>query len=280
MSLLRTKRDLRGISVLGDADSLQWGWLRSGYQDLPDEAASAVQRQKPLPVSHRAIIAKIADALVASDHRTASQLHFAEPPKGQGWSKLHAGTMQDSEVLVFVVGAMVGAMTGPVQRWNYGTDPPKADKPVSDQEMLADVLRELFHSAKDEMFEDGMTSRFSDALRGIVREHDVEAIGQIGMAIRAADTSVKVAEEALRQVGYMNDGKTHSARLSLLERSLESPDIRIRDAASIGIEAMEDPAAIPALKRAIENEPAGWLQQYLKDVMNQLKTRYEVPEES
>ena len=79
----------------------------------------------------------------------------------------------------------------------------------------------------------------------------------------------------------MNDGKTHSARLSLLGHLLESQDLRIRDAASIGIEAMEDPAAIPALKHAIENEQTGWLQRYLEDVMNQLlKTQYEVPKES
>lgn len=91
---------------------------------------------------------------------------------------------------------------------------------------------------------------------------------------------MRVAEEALRQVGCMNDKKTHSARRSLLEHSLESPDMRIRDAASIGIETMEDPAAIPALKRAIENEQVGWLRQYLEDIMNQLKTRHEVPEEN
>lgn len=150
--------------------------------------------------------------------------------------------------------------------------PHEADKPVLRKETLADELRELFRSANDEVFEDGMTSRFSDALHRIIREHGVEAIGMIGTAIRAADTPVKVAGEALRQVGYAGDKKTHSARLSLLESSLESPDVRIRDAASIGIEAMEDPAAIPALKRAIENESAGWLRRYQKDVMSQLKT--------
>ena len=278
MSLLRTEMDLRGISALGDADSLQWGWLRGGYQDPPDEAASAVQRQKPLPVNNRPVIVKIGGALVTNRHKTVGQSHLAEPPKEQEWSKLH--TMQDYEVRAFVVGAVVGAMTVPVQRWSYGTDSPKAAKLVSDQEMLADVLHELFRNANDEVFEDGMTSRFSDALRDIVQERGVEAIRQIGAAIRATDTPARVAEEALRQVGCMNDGKTHDARLSLLERSLESPDIRIRDAASIGIEAMEDPVAIPALKRAIENESAGWLRQYLKDVMNQLKTQHEVPEES
>ena len=258
-------------------DTPQSRWLRSVGQGPPDKAASTAQQQKPPSVSPSAVIVEIDDALVASDLRTTSPLHLAEPPKGQGWPKPYTATLPDSAAQVLVV----ETMTEFVRRWNCGTDPPKSAKPVSGQEMLADVLRELFHSANDEVFEDGMTSRFSDALRGIVREHGVEAIGPIGTAIRAADTSVKVAEEALRQIGCMNDRKTHGARLSLLVRSLASPDIRIRDAASIGIEAMEDPAAIPALKRAIENEPTGWLRQYLTDVMNQLlKTRYEVLEES
>ena len=144
--------------------------------------------------------------------------------------------------------------------------------------MPADTLQGLFRSANDEVFEDGMDSHFGGALRDFVQEHGIAAVRHLNAAIHSDGTPAKVAGEALRQVGYMSDTKTHDARLTLLEHSLESQEIRIRDAASIGIEAMEDPAAIPALKRAIENESAGWLLQYLKDVMNQLMPQ-EVPEE-
>lgn len=145
-------------------------------------------------------------------------------------------------------------------------------------EMLAGRLRELFLSANNEVFVDGMASRFSDALHRVIREHGVAAVEQIGAAIRAEDASAKVAEEALRQMGYSNDEKTHDARRLLLERLLESRDMRIRDAASIGVEAMEDPAAVPALKRAVENEQAGWLRRYQEGVMNHLLKTQEVPE--
>lgn len=50
--------------------------------------------------------------------------------------------------------------------------------------MLTDTMRDLLRSANDEAFEDGMTSRFSDALRDIVREYGVAAIGPLGEAIR------------------------------------------------------------------------------------------------
>ena len=256
--------DPQDISTLGDVNSPQPGWLRSGYQDPLDDAISVAQPQKLHPVG--VVIMKNDDTLMGRYHMVSGHPPLAEPSKGQGWFKPCAAAVPGSEVRVLVV----GTMTEPGQRLNYETDWPKAAEFVSDQAMLADTLHELFHDANEEIFEDGMTSRFSDALRNIVREHGVEAIEHIGAAIRAVDTSVKVAEEALRQVGHINDRRTHSARRSLLECFLESSDIRMRDAASIGIEAMEDPAAVPALKRAIETEPAGWLQQYLKDVMNQL----------
>ncbi len=144
--------------------------------------------------------------------------------------------------------------------------------------MLAGRLRELFRSANSEVFEYGMDSRFGDELRRVVREHGVAAVKQIEAAIRASDTPAKVAEEALRQMGYSNDEKTHDARRLLLERLLESRDELIRGTASIGVGFMGDPAVIPALKRAIENERIGWLRRYQEDVMNHLLKTQEVPE--
>ena len=47
--------------------------------------------------------------------------------------------------------------------------------------------------------------------------------------------------------------------------------MRIRDAASIGINAMDDPAAIESVRAAIKNEPHIRLRQNLRDVLEQLK---------
>lgn len=281
MSPSHTKTGVRYVSAPGEVDSLQSSWSRDWYKYLPVETSSTVQREKQQFVSYREVKEKIADAMFSSAHRASGQSDLVEPLKLQAWSKYYNTTIQNSEMkystMKFLI---VDAMTELAHVLNYRTNSPSSTGLASDKEMPTDMLRELFRNANDEVFEDGMTSRFSDALHRIVQEHGVEAVKQLGVAIRAADTPIRVAEETLRQVGYMNDRKTHSIRRSLLERSLESPNMRIRDAASIGIEAMEDPAAIPALKRAIENEPIGWLRQYLEDVTNQLKTRHEVPEES
>lgn len=134
-----------------------------------------------------------------------------------------------------------------------------------------DILRKLFHDASDEVFEDGMDSYFSANLNRIVQTHGVAAIDALERVIRMDDVNVESIEEALRQVGRMDDGRTHRCRLLLLEHALESPNTCIRDAASIGIEAMNDTAAIESLQRAIDNERHKQLRQNLKDLLAQLQ---------
>lgn len=46
-----------------------------------------------------------------------------------------------------------------------------SDQSVSGPNDVADMLHELFRNANDEMFEDGMTSHFSDTLHHIIQEH-------------------------------------------------------------------------------------------------------------
>lgn len=147
-----------------------------------------------------------------------------------------------------------------------------------DQE-LATKLRELFRNVDGEVFEDGTTSNFSTALHGIISEYGITAIEQLGKMTLARDAPVDVAEEALRQVGHIKDVATHDARLSLLERALESPELRIRDGGATGIDYMEDPRAVPSLKRALDRETYEWLGQYIRDVIVRLRMRNETSED-
>ena len=271
MNLLLTKMDPPSISALDDTDRPQLDWPRSRGQDSLDKATSAQLQKLPF-ASHSAVVMMgITDALVAGDHKTISQLYLAEPPKGQEWSKPHAVTMQDSKVSVSVVGTVAEAMIGSVWRRNYGTDSPKVAKPVSDQEVLADVLRELLRSANYEVFEDGMDGDFSNSLNRIIRDRGVAAVYALEGTIYADGVNPEVAAEALIWVGRMDDKASQNARLSMLERALESPNVCIRDAASIGIGAMDDPAAIGSLRKAIDRERCGLLRQNLKDTLEQLK---------
>lgn len=138
---------------------------------------------------------------------------------------------------------------------------------------LIDTLSELFYNARDETFADGMNSSFSIKLNHIIQSYGMSAISALEKVMCARDSNVTVIEEALRQIGYIDDTATHHSRLSLLEHFLKSPDARIRDAASIGIEAMNDPAAINSLQKAIDREQNDILRQIFKDILAQLQDR-------
>ena len=147
--------------------------------------------------------------------------------------------------------------------------PPRPHSSAPDPQALRDMLLGLFRDADNETFHDGMDSRFSMRLHHIILDYGVDAVEALGKALDGAN--VEVAGEALRQAGYVEDADTHEARLSLLEGALASPDVSIRDGASIGIEAMDDPAAIDSLRAAAKNEPCAWLRQYLREVLAQLQ---------
>ena len=138
------------------------------------------------------------------------------------------------------------------------------------EDLLVDILNKLLRNSLDETFEDGMDSSFGDSLNRIVLAYGRSAIHALRIVMRM-NVDGEVAEEALRQIGRMKDVRTHYHRLALLEHKLASPNSRTRDAALIGIESMDDPAAIPSLQRAISREKYGRLQQNIKAVLDQLQ---------
>ena len=116
-----------------------------------------------------------------------------------------------------------------------------------------------------------MDTAFSDNLNCIIEDYHEVAIGAIKRIIHMNHVNAEVVEEALRQVGNMDDERSHHSRLDLLEEELESSNPRIRDAASIGIEAMDDPRAIESLQKAINDERCEQLRQNFQTVLMQLK---------
>ena len=142
---------------------------------------------------------------------------------------------------------------------------------LSLEDILVDRLRKMFGDARNEIFEDGIDTAFSDNLNCIIEDYHEVVIGAIKRIIHMNYVNAEVVEEALRQVGNMDDKRSHHSRLDLLEEELESSNPRIRDAASIEIEAMDDPRAIESLQKAINNEQCEQLRQNFQTVLMQLK---------
>ena len=128
----------------------------------------------------------------------------------------------------------------------------------------------LLADAKNEVFMDGMDSIFSRELHRIIETFGHRAISAIERAMERR-LNAEVAEELLRQLGYREDAGTHCGRLNILLQSLQSPEPRVRDAASIGLAAMDDRRALPAVRAAYTNERHALVKDSLKMVVDQLQ---------
>jgi len=136
---------------------------------------------------------------------------------------------------------------------------------------LRQKLKNLFEAAKDQHFEDGMESEFSNELVSLVEKYGEVVIKIITHFIISEIVNAEVVSEALRRLGRMNHIPTYHTRLWLLERSLFSSSARVRDGAALGLAAMDDPHAITYLKQAIQKEKHAELRDDLTQVLTQLE---------
>ena len=126
----------------------------------------------------------------------------------------------------------------------------------------------IFRGAREETFRDGMESAFAIRLRVAIIGFGNAAIDALAEEL---GDDIEASGEALRLLGDMEDERTHGARLALLLRALESPDARMRDAASIGLVNLEDPAALDGLRRAVEVEQTAWVRANLELALRQFQ---------
>jgi hypothetical protein len=138
-------------------------------------------------------------------------------------------------------------------------------------EKIAQQIEALFEAAKEERFEDGMESEFSNELISLVEEHGSAAIHALTNLIISEGVNAEVVSEALRWIGWMDTPLLHHDRLWLLVRSLDHSSARVRDGAVLGIASMDDPDAIPYLRKAIQREGNTELRKDMEQVLVQLE---------
>ena len=154
----------------------------------------------------------------------------------------------------------------------FSVDATIVDSLSSIQEVtLFQWLRQWFDDAKREAFFDGMDSVFRRRLHLLIRCYGDMAIDAVREAIDLFRDDEEVVDEALRQLGLLDDDRTHYSRMRVLIQELESDNPRIRDAASIGIAALDDPLAVDSIRKAMVNEQFEDLRQSFKEVLEQLQ---------
>lgn len=160
----------------------------------------------------------------------------------------------------------------------FGHDPPAAknasmsstEERPRDEE-LEQRITSLFMMSGEEEFESGMISDFSRDLCSIIDNHGKAATEIISYMFLYKEVNSEVLCEALRWLGRIDQVDSHSYRLWLLEKCLESSSRMIRDGALLGIAAIDDPWAIPAVRKALEKETCRELCDDMKAVLEQLE---------
>ena len=136
---------------------------------------------------------------------------------------------------------------------------------------MIEYFEVLVRDSADEAFEDGMGSQFRLGLHSAVVEHGTTALLAIDRVILAGNTNYELLGETLVQIGAVEDPATHDRRLAILINALQSQDVRVRDAASLGLETMEDASAIPAIETAVASEQSKRMRKNLIAVIGSLR---------
>ncbi|MEL6927131.1 MAG: HEAT repeat domain-containing protein [Cyanobacteria bacterium J06600_6] len=136
---------------------------------------------------------------------------------------------------------------------------------------LYQEIESIFWSAREEFFEDGMESEFSNKLCSTILKYGSDAIEVITLLIVYGKVCPEVASESLRWLGRIEQPESYEFRRWLLERSLTLSSGIARDGAILGLASMDDKHSIPYLKEAIKDEPSAELKQDMEQVLEQLE---------
>ncbi|MDE2836437.1 MAG: HEAT repeat domain-containing protein [Chloroflexota bacterium] len=141
---------------------------------------------------------------------------------------------------------------------------------VSIVELMASFLA-IVHENADEIYEDGVESLLSQYIHASIGKYGNAAVSAWGQLIGLESVNVESVEEILRHIGVMDGRETKEHRLSVLISSLQSSNPRIRDAASLGIAAMDDPDALRDVEKAFDREQSEQLKANIGLVAEQLR---------
>jgi hypothetical protein len=137
------------------------------------------------------------------------------------------------------------------------------------EDLYAKVLS-LFTTARAVDFEDGVHSEFSRELVRLIEVLGNSAVEVIASIIIGGKANPAVSAEALKWISHVDQPGSYAFRLWLLEKSLESPFVNIRDAALLGIASVDDQHSISAINHAISRETCPELREDLIQVLKQL----------
>lgn len=130
----------------------------------------------------------------------------------------------------------------------------------------------IFRAVAEEALEGEIEDEFAKSLSELIRQYEGSAVNEIEHFIIKEVVASEAAEATLRILGDVNHKPTYKYRRWLLGKALlycSSPIVR--DGANVGLAYMDDPHAIPLLKKAILNEENPLLRKVMNKTLSQLE---------
>jgi len=121
-------------------------------------------------------------------------------------------------------------------------------------------------------FEDGFISGLSRDVESWVTQDGNLALDEMNKYLFMENINKENVGEALMTLGMIDDEKTKDSRLQMMLRGVQpNHHIYVRDGAMIGIEHMENPEALPELRKVYDKEKQGWFRDYMGKVIEHLE---------
>ena len=139
------------------------------------------------------------------------------------------------------------------------------------QKTAKSEIDELFAREVSDSLGEEFDPKWGHDLQAIILRHGELAIDALTGSVLSDRVNRELASEAFRELGRIKDPTSYRRRLWLLESGLFSNSPRIRDAASLALTSLDDPHAIPYLRKAIEEEKCDELRDDLRQVLEQLQ---------
>lgn len=136
---------------------------------------------------------------------------------------------------------------------------------------LEEAIKSAVDSIKGLDCDSCMKTRLNENLKPIIDEYNTQAVEVIENLM---DKSYIQSKEALIVIPWLADidsAKTYKKRKEIIEQSLYSKDINIRDAACTALSILDNPNSISGLEKAYAEEKNPLEKKLMKKVIEQLE---------
>lgn len=140
------------------------------------------------------------------------------------------------------------------------------------QVKVTERVESIFRAIAEEVIEGEIAEKLAKDFSELLRQYEGVAVNEIEHFILKEEISPESAEAVLLILGDTDHKPTYNYRRWLLEKALiygSSPVVR--DGANVGLAYMDDPHAIPFLKKAIRNEENPLLLKVMNKTLFQLE---------